>query len=96
MRMLTITDSAKDKLRDDLQREKSEETLLRIAGSSSDPRQIGLFLDKEKEGDQVIADKEGERLLLIDQGMAHILTGLTFDYVNTDQGMHFTLTAPNP
>jgi len=91
--MLTVTDSAKDKLRDDLQKQKEdEETLVRIARSSSDPQQVGLFLDKEKEGDQVIADNEGERLLLIDQDMAHSLTGVTLDYVNTGQGMSFTLT----
>jgi len=92
--MLTVTFSAKDKLKEDLQREKKdEETLIRIASSSENPQQIGFFLDKEKEGDQAIADNEGERLLLIDQGMAHILTGLTLDYVNTGQGMNFTLTS---
>jgi Fe-S cluster assembly iron-binding protein IscA len=92
--MLTVTFSAKDKLKQDLQREKTdEEMLLRLASSSSDPQQVGLFLDKEKEGDQVIADNEGERLLLIDQGMAQILTGLTLDYIDTGQGMNFTLTA---
>jgi len=91
--MLTVTFSAKDKLKDDLQREKKdEETLLRIASSSSDPQQVGLFLDKEKEGDEVIADNEGGRLLLIDQGMAQVLAGLTLDYVDTGQGMNFTLT----
>jgi len=95
--MLTVTFSAKDKLKENLQREKKdEETLLRIASSQSDPQRVGLFLDKEKEGDHVVADNDGERLLLIDQGMAEMLTGLTLDYVNTGQGMNFTLTAPNP
>jgi Fe-S cluster assembly iron-binding protein IscA len=91
--MLKVTCSAKDKLKEDLQREKKdEETLLRIAGSSSEPEQVGLYLDKEKEGDHVITDNEGEKLLLVDQGMDDILTGLTLDYINTKQGMNFTLT----
>lgn len=91
--MLTVTLSAKDKLKKHLQVEKKdEETLLRISSSPSDPQQLGLFLDKEKEGDQVIADNEGERLLLLDQGMADFLAGLTLDYIDTGQGMNFTLT----
>lgn len=91
--MLTVTLSAKDKLKEHLQTEKKDEdTLLRISSSSSDPQQLGLFLDKEKEGDQVIADNEGESLLLLDQGIADILTGLTLDYIDTGQGMNFTLT----
>jgi Fe-S cluster assembly iron-binding protein IscA len=90
--MLTVTSSAKDKLKDDLEKEKKdEETLLRIAHSSSEQQQIGLFLDKEKEGDQVIADNQGERLLLIDQEMADILTEITLDYVDTGKGMTLTL-----
>jgi Fe-S cluster assembly iron-binding protein IscA len=90
--MLTVTSSAKDKLKDDLEKEKKdEETLLRIARSSSEQQQIGLFLDKEKEGDQVIADNQGERLLLIDQEMADILTEITLDYVDTGKGMTLTL-----
>jgi len=80
--MLTVTLSAKDKLKKHLQVEKKDEaTLLRISSSPSDPQQLGLFLDKERKGDQVIADNEGESLLLLDQGMADILTGLTLDYI---------------
>jgi Fe-S cluster assembly iron-binding protein IscA len=90
--MLTVTDSAKDKLKDDLQRQKEdEETLIRIARSSSDPGQVGLFLDKEKEGDRVIADNQGERLLLIDQDMVNILTDMTLDYSDTGQGLQLSL-----
>jgi len=39
-----------------------------IAGSSSEPQELGLYLDKEREGDQVITDNDGGRLLLIGQG----------------------------
>ena len=93
--MLTLTSSAKDVLKEDLQRQRDdEETLIRIARSSSDPQQVGLFLDKEQEGDHIIADNEGEKLLLIDQGMGNILYEKTLDYNDTDQGMKLTLTGP--
>jgi Fe-S cluster assembly iron-binding protein IscA len=92
--MLTVTSSAKDILKEDLQTlREDEETLIRIA-RSSDPQQVGLFLDKEKEGDQVIADNEGEKLLVIDQDMGNILTEKTLNYSDTDQGMRLTLTGP--
>jgi len=43
--MLTVTLSAKDKLKEHLQIEKKdEETLLRISSSSSDPQQIRLLM----------------------------------------------------
>jgi len=93
--MVTVTPSAKGKLRDDLQREKKEEdTLIRIARSPLDQKHVGLFLDKQREGDQVILDNQGRRLLLLDRNMAHNLTGVTLDYVETGpgQGMNFTFT----
>ena len=93
--MLTVTSSAKDLLKEGLQRQREdEETLIRIARSSSHPEQVALFLDKEKEGDQVIADNENERLLLLDEDMGNILTETTLDYSVTDEGMKLTLTGP--
>ena len=91
--MLSVTDAAKEKLKDDLQGEKeSEETLIRIAPSSGDPQQLGFFLDTEKEGDQIISDNEGLNLLLIGKNMAAVLSEAILDYGETDQGMKFTLT----
>ncbi len=93
--MLTVTSSAKDLLKEGLQRQREdEETLIRIAFSSSHPEQVALFLDKEKEGDQVIADNENERLLLLDEDIGNILTETTLDYSVTDEGMKLTLTGP--
>ena len=93
--MLTVTSSAKDLLKEGLQRQREdEETLIRIAFSSSHPEQVALFLDKEKEGDQVIADNENERLLLLDEDIGDILTKTTLDYSVTDEGMKLTLTGP--
>ena len=91
--MLSVTSSAKEKLKVDLQKEeKDDETLIRIARSSSDPQQLGFFLDKEKEGDRVIEDNQGEKLLLIADDLAAILTGAVLDYGDTSEGAKFTLT----
>ena len=91
--MLSVTSSAKEKLKDDLRKEeKDDETLIRIARSSSDPQQLGFLLDKEKEGDRVIEDNQGEKLLLIADDLATILTGAVLDYGDTSEGTKFTLT----
>jgi Fe-S cluster assembly iron-binding protein IscA len=91
--MLSVTSSAKEKLKVDLQKqEKDDETLIRIARSSSDPQQLGFFLDKEKEGDRVIEDNQGEKLLLIADDLAAILTSAVLDYGDTSEGTRFKLT----
>jgi len=90
--MLSVTFSAKEKLKANLQNEKKdEESLIRLARSSTYPQQLGFFLDKKKEGDQVIMDNEGERLLLISHGMAPFVDGLVLDYRETTQGTKFTI-----
>jgi Fe-S cluster assembly iron-binding protein IscA len=91
--MLSVTFSAKEKLKNILQEErKDEESLISIARTSSNPQQIGFALDKEKEGDHVIEDNDGESLLLIKEDLAPILSGFVLDYRDTGQGMRFTIT----
>jgi Fe-S cluster assembly iron-binding protein IscA len=92
--MLSLTSSAKEKLKNTLQEaeKKEENSLIRIERSSNDPQQLGFLLDTEKEGDQVIRDSEGEKLLLIGQDVAPMLVGLELDYGDTGQGMRFTIT----
>jgi Fe-S cluster assembly iron-binding protein IscA len=90
--MLSVTFSAKEKLKANLQNEKKdEESLMRLGRSSTDPQQLGFLLDKEKEGDQVIMDNDGERLLLIGQDVAPVVDGLVLDYRETTQGTAFTI-----
>jgi Fe-S cluster assembly iron-binding protein IscA len=89
--MFSATFSAKKKLKDILEREKqNEETLIRIAPSSEDQQQLGFFLDTEKEGDQVVLDHEGLKLLLIGQNVSPVLGERTLDYREMGEGMRFT------
>jgi Fe-S cluster assembly iron-binding protein IscA len=91
--MFSATSSAKKKLKDVLEREKdSEEKLIRIGPSSEDQQQLGFFLDTEKEGDQVILDDKGTKLMLVGENVADILNEHTLDYREMGEEMKFTLT----
>jgi Fe-S cluster assembly iron-binding protein IscA len=91
--MLSVTSLAKEKMKHALQAEKeNEESLIRIARSSEPPYALGFLIDTEKEGDQVIRDNEGEKLLLIGEEIGTTLVGLVLDYRDTGQGMRFTIT----
>ncbi|MDY7034687.1 MAG: hypothetical protein SV375_00795 [Thermodesulfobacteriota bacterium] len=90
--MFSVTSSAKEQLKINLQKEKKDEgTLIRLAPSPSNPEQLGFFLDTEKKGDRIIEDNKGERLLLIGKDIAPTLTKVVLDYAITAQGMGFTL-----
>jgi Fe-S cluster assembly iron-binding protein IscA len=90
--MFSATFSAKKKLKDVLEREKdSEEKLIRIAPSLEDQQQLGFFLDTEKEGDQVILDDKGTKLILVGDNVANILNEHTLDYREMGDEMRFAL-----
>jgi Fe-S cluster assembly iron-binding protein IscA len=91
--MLSVTDSAKALLKEELQKEKrGEENLIRIALTPSNPNQLGFFLDKLQKEDQIIEDNEGERLLVVSEGLAHRLNGVVLDCSNTEEGIKYTLS----
>jgi Fe-S cluster assembly iron-binding protein IscA len=91
--MLSITSLAKEKMKHALENEKEdEESLIRITRSSDSPHALGFLIDTEKEGDQVIRDNEGEKLLLIGEEIGPTLVGLVLDYRDSGQGMRFTIT----
>ena len=82
--MLTVTDSAKEHLK---------ETLL---GNTDDPeigirirlgpgRQFGLVLDREAEGDQIV-EHDGLKVLLVGQELATIVELVTLDVQDTPDG----------
>jgi Fe-S cluster assembly iron-binding protein IscA len=91
--MLSVTTTAKEKLREELLkvREEDNESLIRIAPSSSSPAKIGFVLDREKEGDNVIKDNEGQKLLLINTDLARDLKGMILDFQETDEGLRYTI-----
>jgi len=69
--MLNVTASAKEKLKEDLQKQTTDpKVAIRVTRSSSEPNRLELVLDKEKEGDQVVETGEGIKVLLIGADLA--------------------------
>ncbi|MFQ5849366.1 MAG: hypothetical protein ACE5JU_02110 [Candidatus Binatia bacterium] len=91
--MLTVTATAKKKLEEALQGKPGEsQVTFRLVVSSSRPTRIAITLDKEKEGDQVVRNEEGVKLLLIGPDVVSELEGLVFDYKPGPRGAAFTLS----
>jgi Fe-S cluster assembly iron-binding protein IscA len=91
--MLSVTSSAKRKLKGFLRNlDSRDEVLIRIAGRSSNPAGIGFTLDKEKEGDRIVLDDDGEELLLIGDDLAPFLSGMVLDYDARANSTRFTIT----
>jgi thioredoxin 1 len=94
--MLTVTASAKERLRETLQLEAEPEMAIRVIPSPSEPNQLQLALDKENERDQVVQADDGMNLLLIGPDLAPALDGMVMDYKQTPEGSGFTLTESAP
>ena len=91
--MLEVTTRAREKLKEALLEEKttvSQETY-RITPIPSMPNRLGIALDKEKKGDQVVKSKEGLKVLLIQADLAQELEGMILDYQDTPHGQGFTI-----
>jgi Fe-S cluster assembly iron-binding protein IscA len=94
--MLTVTEIAKEKLREHLQTKTTDpEMAIRLVTSPSEPKQFTLVLDKEKEGDKVVESK-GIKLLLIRPDLVSELEGLVVDYQETTEGEGFIISTPAP
>jgi hypothetical protein len=79
--MLRVTAIAKEKLKETLRcNTEDPEISVRIFPSSSSPGRLKLALDKEKEGDQVVKTKDGEKILLVGSNLATALEKMIFDY----------------
>jgi thioredoxin 1 len=94
--MLTVTTSAKGKLKEALQEQADPEMAIRIIPSASNPDQLQLALDKPKEEDQVVESDDGMKLLLVGSDLVATLEGITMDYQETPQGSGFTMSAIAP
>jgi Fe-S cluster assembly iron-binding protein IscA len=94
--MLTVTEIAKEKLREHLQTKTTDpEMAIRLVISPSEPKQFTLVLDKEKEGDRVVESK-GIKLLLIRPDLVSEIEGLVVDYQETPEGEGFIISTPAP
>jgi len=95
--MLTVTGTAKEKFREALQARKMDpEIAMRIILSHSKPNWLELVFDKEKEGDQVVRNEEGRKVLLIGADLVSALEEMVIDYQETPEGTGFTISKPAP
>ena len=91
--MLTVTTIAKDKLRQHLIKSRDDDAaLIRIEPSFSDPANIGFTLDMKKDGDTVVTDNEGSRLLIMDCDVAERLDSMVLDFDEKD-GLGYIITS---
>ena len=91
--MLEVTIRAREKLQEALLEEKTtvSQVSYRITPIPTMPNRLGIALDKEKKGDQVVKSKEGLKVLLIQADLAKELEGMILDYLDTPQGQGFTI-----
>ncbi|MFQ5988124.1 MAG: HesB/IscA family protein [Dehalococcoidia bacterium] len=95
--MLTVTATAKEKLREELQGvEMDPEMAFRIIASPSMPNRLELVLDEEREGDQVVESEGGIKVLVIGPDLALALEGMVIDYQETPEGAGFTISELAP
>ena len=91
--MITVTATAKDKLKETLQKQtRDPEIAIRVTSLHSTPNRLELVLDKEKKGDYVVENEDGFKVLLICSTLAHGLTGLVLDYKETFYGPDFIIS----
>jgi Fe-S cluster assembly iron-binding protein IscA len=92
--MLEVTARAREKLQEALLEEQTgvPQTTYRITPIPSMPNRLGIALDKEKRGDQVVKSKEGIKILLVQSDLAQELEGMVLDYQETPRGEGFTIS----
>jgi Fe-S cluster assembly iron-binding protein IscA len=78
--MLQVTTEAARELRERLQAARAEnDTSFRVVQSISNPDELCMAPDREKEGD-VVVESEGRKILLLDADIALLLDDYTIDY----------------
>ena len=90
--MITVTASAADRIRNDLQAINAEPgACMRLFRSQSTANQLDIALDKERDGDQVVVS-EGINVFLLDSELSHTLEGTIIDYEAMPGGNGFNIT----
>jgi len=92
--MLILTPRAKEKLKESLIEEQmmDQEVTFRITPIHSMPNRLGIALDKERKGDQIVKSKEGIKILLVQSDLVQGLEGMVLDYQETLQSRGFTIS----
>ena len=90
--MITVTAEAADVLaiRAEVETTDPEETFRLVPAGSE---QLGLTLDRVKEGDQVV-EHEGVKVLLVGAELADAVDGLVIDCEDTPEGRRLIVSGP--
>jgi len=84
--MLTVTERAKEELKEILLAgSRGPEDRLRLALAG--PGHVGVVLDREREGDQVVEYK-GSKVLVVEARLAEALDPATLDFRDDEEGPH--------
>ena len=87
--MLTVTESARQILKETLTVHSNDPEIgLRL--SLKPPGILGIVLDKEAEGDEVV-EHEGAKVLLVSSELAPLVDGNTLDTQDTPDGPQLTM-----
>ena len=92
--IIGVTPVAKKELKILIEKQKmKQEYLLRITLSPSNPDQFEFIMDVQKEGDHVIKDNNGDKILLIGQDVVPELEGMVIDYRDNSEHSGFVVTS---
>ena len=94
--MITITESASEKVKELLTSEDREGHALRVfvRGMSCSGPAYGMALDDSTRPDDTIAEVFGVKIV-VDPASAQYIEGAEIDYVDSLMGKGFTITNPN-
>jgi Fe-S cluster assembly iron-binding protein IscA len=88
--MLTVTEDAKQYLKDTLLAHTDDTEMgLRLVLESAG--RLGLVLDREGVGDQIV-EHEGAKVLLVEPELAPVVDGITLDVQDTANGTKLVVT----
>jgi Fe-S cluster assembly iron-binding protein IscA len=87
--MIEVTDRAKQLLKETLcDNVDTPQAGIRLVARGEG--QIGLGIDVENPGDQVV-EFEGSKVLIVEKNLAEALTGITLDVEDTEEGAKLVL-----
>jgi len=87
--MIGVTERAKEELREILANNVDHpDACLRLR--VNDQGQLGLGVDIEKPGDEIV-EYEGSKLLLVEQGLADNLEGIAIDVEDSNEGSQLVI-----
>ena len=88
--MIEVTQRAKQELKK-LLHTKVDNPQARLRLTATEKGQLGLNIDIEKQDDQVV-EHEGSKVLVVEDGLAAKLSGVTIDVQDTPEGPQLVIS----